>query len=128
MTASTFVSALAIGPTSSMTNAERGFATGGVRLLLRLEGFAVFAAALAVYWQNDFSWLAFALFFLAPDIAMLAYLAGPRAGALGYNAAHTYIAPLALAFLGLLAACPSPQPAALFGSPTSASTVRLATA
>ncbi len=106
MTAPTLVSALAIDPTPSMAPAERGFVTGGVRLLLRLEGCAAFAAALAVYWQNDFSWLAFALFFLAPDIAMLAYLAGPRAGALGYNVAHTYIAPLALALLGLFGGLP----------------------
>ena len=106
MTAAIFHSAPAIGPAPSMAPAERGFVTGGVRLLLRLEGFAAFAAALAIYWQNDFSWLAFAPFFLAPDIAMLAYLAGPRAGALGYNIAHTYISPLALALLGLFGGVP----------------------
>lgn len=34
---------------------------------------------------------------LAPDLSMLGYLGGPRAGAAAYNLAHTYAAPLALA-------------------------------
>ena len=58
----------------------QGFVTGGARMLLRLEGFAAFAAAVAFYAQAGFSWPVAALFFLAPDLAMLAYLAGPRAG------------------------------------------------
>jgi hypothetical protein len=102
MTDSTFHSALAIGPALPTAPSESGFVTYGVRLLLRLEGLAAFAAALAVYWQNGFSWLAFALFFLTPDLAMLAYLAGPRAGALGYNFAHTDALPLTLTVFGLL--------------------------
>jgi hypothetical protein len=99
-------SAPAIGPAPSVAPAERGIVTGGVRLLLRLEGFAALAVALAIYWQNDFSWLAFALFFLTPDLAMLAYFAGPRAGAFGYNLAHTYVLPLALALFGLFGGVP----------------------
>jgi hypothetical protein len=78
----------------------RDFVTGGARTLLRLEGFAAFAAALAFYAQAKFSWPAFALFFLAPDLAMLAYLAGPRAGAIAYNLAHTYALALALTLAG----------------------------
>jgi hypothetical protein len=69
---------------------EGARATGGVRTLLRLEGLAVFAVALAVYVHAGFSWPAFALLFLAPDLSMLAYLGGPRTGAAGYNLAHTY--------------------------------------
>jgi Domain of unknown function (DUF4260) len=34
---------------------------------------------------------------------MLAYLAGPRAGAIGYNATHTYLPAPALALAGVLA-------------------------
>jgi hypothetical protein len=59
---------------------------------------------LALYAHADFSWLVFAVLFLAPDLAMLAYLGGPRTGATVYNLAHTYalVALLALAsfFLG----------------------------
>jgi Domain of unknown function (DUF4260) len=40
------------------------------------------------------------LLLLAPDLAMLAYLAGPRAGALVYNLAHTYALALPLALAG----------------------------
>lgn len=106
MTASTSHSALATGSAPPVPGTERGFVTGSVRLLLRVEGFAALAAALSVYWRNDFSWFAFALFFLAPDLAMLGYLAGPRAGAIAYNFAHTYVLPLALALFGLLGGAP----------------------
>ena len=107
MTAPTFHLALTTGSTASAPGAaENGFVTGHVRLLLRLEGFAAFAAALAIYGYNDFSWAAFAVFFLAPDLLMLAYLAGPRAGALGYNLVHTYVLPLALVCFGYFAGAP----------------------
>ncbi len=84
----------------------RGLATGGVRTLLRLEGFAAFAAALAFYAQAKFSWPAFVFFFLAPDLAMLAYLAGSRVGAIAYNLAHTYALALALALAGFFGGVP----------------------
>jgi len=85
---------------------EAGFVTGGVRTLLRLEGLAAFAAALAIYAHAGFSWGAFALLFLAPDLSMLAYLAGPRAGAIGYNVVHTYVFPLLLALAGFASGVP----------------------
>jgi hypothetical protein len=106
MTEPTLHSALATGSAPSIPLTDRGFVTGSVRLLLRLEAFAAFVAALAVYWRSDFCWLAFALFFLAPDLAMLAYLAGPRAGASGYNFAHTYVLPLIVTFFGLIVGVP----------------------
>jgi hypothetical protein len=84
-----------------------GFVRGGVRTLLRLEGFAAFAAAIAFYAQAKFSWPAFALLFLAPDLAMLAYLAGPHAGAVAYNLTHTYALALALALVGLCVGLPA---------------------
>ena len=52
------------------------------------------------YVHASFSWPVFALLFLAPDLSMLAYLAGPRAGAIGYNLAHTYAVPLLLTLAG----------------------------
>ncbi len=59
-----------------------------VRTILRLEGAAAFAAAVALYAHAGFSWPLFALLILAPDLAMLPYLIGPRAGAAAYNLAH----------------------------------------
>ena len=85
----------------------QGFVTGGARMLLRLEGFAAFAAAVAFYAQAGFSWPVAALFFLAPDLAMLAYLAGPRAGAIAYNLAHTHALALAFTLAGSLGGVPA---------------------
>jgi uncharacterized protein DUF4260 len=87
--------------------AVQGFVTGNVRLLLRLEGVAAFAAAVAFYAQAGFSWPAFALFFLAPDLAMLAHFVGPRAGAIAYNLAHTYVLAAALTLAGFFGGVPA---------------------
>ncbi|MBO0751473.1 MAG: DUF4260 domain-containing protein [Bradyrhizobiaceae bacterium] len=84
-----------------------------MRLLLRLEGAAALATAVAFYAHGGFSWLMFAALFLAPDVSMLAYLAGPRAGAAVYNAAHTYALPLPLLAAGLLTGAPTLTAAAL---------------
>lgn len=80
---------------------ERGAATGGVRALLRLEGLAVLAGAVALYARGGHSWGLFALLFLAPDLTFAAYLAGPRVGAIAYNAAHSYVGPVLAAALAL---------------------------
>ena len=93
--------------------AEAGMAPGGVRVVLRLEGAAAFAAALALYAHAGFSWPVFALFLLAPDLSMLAYLAGPRLGAVGYNIVHTYISALALVLGGFLGGAPAATAAGL---------------
>jgi hypothetical protein len=77
-----------------------GAVTGGVRTVLRLEGLTLFVGMVVLYGTWDGSWWVFALLFLAPDLSFLAYLAGPRAGALVYNAAHSYMAPVALMTLG----------------------------
>jgi hypothetical protein len=87
---------------------EQGTAgtVGGVRALLRIEGAAVFAVALAAYAQFGAGWGAFALWLLVPDLSLLGYLAGPRVGAALYNAAHSYAGPALLLALGVSAAMP----------------------
>lgn len=67
-----------------------------VRGWLRLEGGVLLAVSVAAYVGVDGGWLRFALLFLLPDLSFLAYLAGPRVGAAGYNVAHSYALPLAL--------------------------------
>lgn len=54
----------------------------------------------------------FAALFLAPDVAFLGYLAGPRVGAAAYNTTHSTLGPLALAAIGVLYA-PDAMPLAL---------------
>jgi hypothetical protein len=71
-------------------------------LLLRLEGAVVLAGSLALYFDEGFGWLALVVLALAPDLAMLGYAAGPRAGAIAYDVAHTEALPVALGVVGLL--------------------------
>lgn len=90
-----------------------GSANGGVRLLLRAEGFAVLAASVAAYGQFGAGWGWFAALFLLPDLAFFAYLAGPRWGALAYNATHSYLGAVGLLAVGVLGASPLLLAAAL---------------
>jgi Domain of unknown function (DUF4260) len=75
-------------------------ASGGLRTVLRLEGLAYFAISLVIYSMLRGSWMTFAILFLAPDLAFLGYLAGPRVGALAYNVLHSSIGPIVLALAG----------------------------
>jgi uncharacterized protein DUF4260 len=88
------------------TTSESGAATGGVRTLLRLEGVVLFAGMTMLYALWDGSWWVYAILFLAPDLSFAAYLVGPKAGAIIYNAAHSYLGPVALMTLGLAMAAP----------------------
>ncbi len=72
------------------------------RILLHLEGLAVFASAIALYGHQGWGWGAFFLLLLAPDLAAMAYVIGPVIGARVYNLAHFYALPLALGMIGLL--------------------------
>ena len=71
-----------------------------VLILLRLEGLAAAALSAAFYARTGASWWLFAALWIAPDLSMLGYLAGPCWGARVYNAVHTYVLP---AVLGLSA-------------------------
>jgi len=75
---------------------------GVPRLVLRAEGAAILLVAAVLYDKAGSSWWTFAILFLAPDVSFAGYLAGPRAGAVIYNIAHTLIVPLLLAAAGML--------------------------
>src|SRR5713101_5067985 len=83
-----------------------GAVTGGVRTLLRLEGLTLFAGMTLLYAVWDASWWVYAILFLAPDLSFAAYLAGPKVGAIVYNAAHSYMAPVTLMVTGFALASP----------------------
>lgn len=85
----------------------------GPRRLLRVEGAALAAVALLGYAHFGAGWWLFAVLVLAPDLSMLGYLAGPRMGAVAYNAAHTTVLPLALGALGALWGWPAAVAVAL---------------
>lgn len=60
---------------------------------LRAEGLTFLIGGLTAFFYSDVSawWL---LLFLAPDLAMIAYAAGPRSGMVAYNLVHTYAVPV----------------------------------
>ncbi|HVG47704.1 MAG TPA: DUF4260 domain-containing protein [Rubellimicrobium sp.] len=83
-----------------------GTVLGAPNLILRAEGLAVLVASVWVYAALGSGWWLLAVLILAPDLSMLGYLAGARVGAALYNAAHTYVVPLALLALGQSGAVP----------------------
>jgi hypothetical protein len=93
-------------PPARATRAAAESSPAGVRAILRLEGAAAFAAVIALYAHAGFSWPIFALLILSPDLSILPYLIGPRAGAAAYNLVHTYALAVPLALAGYLLASP----------------------
>jgi hypothetical protein len=92
--------------TDTASTEPTGAVTGGLRTLLRLEGLTLFVGMTLLYAIWEGSWWVYAILFLAPDISFAAYLAGPRPGAIIYNAAHSYMAPVALMTTGFATSSP----------------------
>ena len=90
------------------TNATEvnGTATGGCRILLRLEGLTLFLGMTLLYAVWGGSWWVYFILFLVPDISIAAYLSGPKFGAMIYNAMHSYMAPMVLMVTGFGMAAP----------------------
>jgi hypothetical protein len=88
-------------PMAELAGADTsGAVTGGLRTLLRLEGLTLFLGMTLLYAVWGGAWWVYLLLFLVPDFSMAAYLAGPRVGAIVYNAAHSYMAPMTLMVTG----------------------------
>lgn len=83
-----------------------GIVKGTPRTLLRLEGLLVFVAALTAYGWLGASWWLFAALFLAPDLFMIGYLSGRKAGAALYNIGHWYGLPLSCIAVGVFGQSP----------------------
>ena len=77
------------------------FVTGPVRATLQLEGLLLLVLSLVLYARTGAGWGTFAALLLLPDVSLAAYLGGPRAGALVYNAAHSELGPVALGLSAL---------------------------
>ena len=85
-----------------MAARPNGAVVGGVGVLLRLEGLALFLSATAVFGQLHGNWWTYGLLFFSPDLSFVAYLAGPKAGAIAYNALHSSIGALLLGLAGYM--------------------------
>lgn len=83
-----------------------GAVSGGVRVVLRLEGLFVLAASLLAYADTGAGWGLFAWCFLVPDLSFAGYLAGTRVGAIAYNLAHSLVGALALVVVGVVLSAP----------------------
>ena len=94
-------------PMADLANTDAtGSVTGGLRTMLRLEGLTLFAGMTLLYAVWGGYWWIYAILFFVPDLSFAAYLAGPRVGAIVYNAAHSYMAPMSLNIAGFAFASP----------------------
>ena len=76
--------------------------------LLKLEELFLFGFALFLFSGLEYGWGAaqYALWFFAPDLSMIGYLANPRLGAWTYNLIHHKGLAAALYVLGALLSTP----------------------
>ncbi len=81
--------------------------------ILRFEGLIVAVISAAIYMKLGASWWLFSFAWLAPDLSMLAYLAGPGFGSRIYNAFHSYVPAGTMAAMALLLHAPVLLPFAL---------------
>ncbi len=75
-------------------------------LLLRLEGTAVFFAALYFYIQQGYTGWVFWVLLLWPDIAIVAYVFNKQTGAFLYNLLHSYAFSIMLIGVSVLFSLP----------------------
>jgi hypothetical protein len=74
--------------------------------VLRLEEIGFFLFSIFLFSTLSVSWWWFPVLLLAPDLAMLGYAFGPRAGAWIYNVVHHRTLSLALYVAGVWATAP----------------------
>lgn len=68
--------------------------------LLKLEQIALFAFSIFLFCHTEFAWWWFPLLLLVPDLSMIAYLGGPKLGAVVYNIVHHQALALAVLCVG----------------------------
>lgn len=73
-----------------------------IKKILKLEGLAIFLAAIYFFYITDGTWLWFAILFLVPDLSMIGYLKDKRAGALLYNLGHNFFTAFVIIAFGLI--------------------------
>ena len=72
------------------------------RIMLHIEGLAVFLSSIALYWYIGANGWMFILLLLVPDLVFLIYMMDKALGMKAYNLVHTYIVPIVLTVLSLL--------------------------
>ncbi len=77
-----------------------------MKTLIRIEELALTVLAFYLFLGLPYAWWWFFALFLAPDLSMIGYVAGPRIGAASYNLVHHQAAAVALFVLGGVLAIP----------------------
>lgn len=62
--------------------------TKTMQQLLKFEDLGTFLLSIFLFGQLDFAWWLYPALLLLPDLSMLGYLLGPKAGAITYNFFH----------------------------------------
>lgn len=89
--------------THNDTTPDHGYALGGIRQTLRLEGLTVLVISIALYRHLDENWWWFIGLILWPYLAFFAFIRNSCVGAKVYNVLHSYIGPLTFGLTGALA-------------------------
>lgn len=76
--------------------------TGLPLVLLRSEGVALLAMAMALYGRYGRSWWLFAALLPVPDLGLVGNLRSKRSGAVAYDLTHTYAPPATLGVFGMV--------------------------
>ena len=79
---------------------ERGISL--TKFLLHIEGLVVLVLSIYFYFHLQFSWVAFLILLLAPDLSALGYLKNVKIGSVLYNLFHTYTIPAVMMIFGLV--------------------------
>ncbi len=72
------------------------------KMMLHIEGLAVFVLSIYLYSYNGYSWWMFLILLFAPDISMIGYMFNNNVGAKCYNIFHTYSVSILIVIVGLL--------------------------
>ncbi len=72
-----------------------------MKTTLKLEELALFLLGIFLFAQLPFTWWWFLVLILAPDIGMVGYLFGNKAGAISYNIFHHRGIAIAIYLLGI---------------------------
>jgi hypothetical protein len=77
-----------------------------MKTALRIEEAFLFLLAVFLFYRLPFAWWWFPLLLFVPDVGMVGYAAGPRVGAVVYNAVHHRALAVALYLLGFMVSVP----------------------
>jgi hypothetical protein len=77
-----------------------------MKTLLKLEALALFGLSIFLFSQLGYAWWWYPVLFFVPDLSMIGYLGGTRAGAIVYNVVHHLLVSIGLYMLGFFLGLP----------------------